>query len=295
MGDVSCARRTFVKAVPAIGAAVTATTVWGHPLHAVADEGTKGKIVEPEMNELEFDFVCDGVKTKKVEVERDGLVLRGTLEVPACVPETSVPMVLLLHGARGNRRSDLYDNVCRSLAARGYAMMRFDFDGHGDSDGEFDDSTVLTELADMDAIVAYAQSFPWVERLFVFGHSQGGCVASMYAGQNPDVFDGIVTVDAAVNIRDNCESGSLDGKASAAYVEAGKTLEIFETAANYDGPALVIHGLADTVALPEYSERLHESLENSSLYLIAGAAHTPASHLDEIVCLTDLFYRRCMR
>ena len=57
MGDVSCARRTFVKAVPAIGAAVTATTVWGHPLHAVADEGTKGKIVEPEMNELEFDFV----------------------------------------------------------------------------------------------------------------------------------------------------------------------------------------------------------------------------------------------
>lgn len=293
MGSMSCARRTLVKAAPVIGAVAAAAT-WERSSYAVASESAKGEVMETMVNEFEFDFICDSVKTKKVEVERDGLVLRGTLEVPACVPETAVPMVLLLHGARGNRRSDLYDNVCRSLAARGYAMMRFDFDGHGDSDGEFDDSTVLTELADMDAIVAYARSFPWVEQLFVFGHSQGGCVASMYAGQNPDVFDGIVTVDAAVNIRDNCESGSLDGKASEAYVEAGKTLEIFGTAANYDGPALIIHGLADTVVLPEYSERLHESLENGSLYLIAGAGHTPVSHLDEIVCLTDLFYRRCM-
>lgn len=248
-----------------------------------------------EVDEIVFDFACDGVKSKKVELVHEGLTLRGTLEVPACVPEVSVPLAILLHGARGNRRSDLYDNVCRGLAARGYAMLRFDFDGHGDSDGAFDDSTVLTELSDMDAIVEHARSYPWAAELFVWGHSQGGCVASMYAGQHPEAFDGLVTVDAAVNIQDNCESGALDGKASAAYVEAGKGLGIFEAAAGYEGPALIVHGLADTVVLPEYSERLHQALANSSLYLIAGAGHTPTTHLDEIVCLTDLFYRRCMQ
>ena len=67
------------------------------------------------------------------------------------------------------------------------------------------------------------------------------------------------------------------------------------TAARYEGPALIMHGLNDTVVLPEYSERLHEAIQNSSLYLIARAGHTPVTLIDEVVCLADLFYQRCMR
>lgn len=244
-------------------------------------------------DELEFDFEFNGVKTAAVEVERDGLVLKGRLEAPACVPEQKVPLVILMHGARGNSRCDLYDNICLAMAARGYAMLRFDFDGHGESDGEFDDSTVLTELEDMKAILAYANGLEWVSGVYALGHSQGGCVGTMFAGENPDAFKAVAVVDPAVNIQDNCASGALDGKASEAYVEAGKTLDIFGTAAGYAGPVCVIHGLDDAVVLPEWGKRLAEAYEQpAELHLLAGAQHTPATHSGVIVDIIDAFFRR---
>ena len=248
---------------------------------------------ERAVEKIMFDFEYNGVKTAAVEIERDGLVLRGRLEAPACVPEQKVPLVIFLHGARGNSRCDLYDNICLGMASRGYAMLRFDFDGHGESDGAFNDSTVLTELDDLDAIVEYARSLPWVSGVCMIGHSQGGCVGTLFAGGNPEVFKSVAVIDPAVNIQDNCASGALDGKASAAYVEAGKSLDIFGTVGAYEGPVCVIHGLDDAVVLPEYAQRLADAYEQPvELHLLAGAAHTPATHSGVIVEIIDAFLKR---
>ncbi len=250
-------------------------------------------LAQEDGEQLVFDFEFNGVKTKTVELERDGLVLRGRLEVPAEVPDKRAPLVIMMHGARGNSRCDLYDNLCLGLASRGYAALRFDFDGHGDSDGAFDDSTVLTELDDLAAIVEYAEAFEWADGVYALGHSQGGCVATMFAGQNPDVFKAVAVVDPAVNIQDNCASGSLDGKASEAYVSVGKELDIFGTVGGYEGPVCVIHGLDDTVVLPEYAQRLSDAYEQQvDLHFLAGAAHTPASHSAVILELVDAFFKR---
>ena len=246
-------------------------------------------------DEIKFDFEFNGIKTAALELEHDGLVLRGRLEVPSCVPEQKVPLVILMHGARGNSRCDLYDNICLAMAARGYAMMRFDFDGHGDSDGEFDDSTVLTELDDLKDIVSYANGFAWVSEVFAIGHSQGGCVGTIFAGENPEAFKAVAVIDPAVNIQENCASGALDGKASEAYVEAGKGLDIFGTVGGYNGPVCVIHGLDDTMVLPEYGKRLAESYDQpAELHLLAGAPHMPTAHSGVIAEIIDAFFNRSL-
>lgn len=284
-------RAAVVAGVVAAGVAGTAGLV-GTSAHAQENVSTAGGQAS---GEIEFDFEFNGVKTAALELEHDGLVLRGRLEVPSCVPEQKVPLVILMHGARGNSRCDLYDNICLAMAARGYAMMRFDFDGHGDSDGEFDDSTVLTELDDLKDIVAYANGLEWVSGVFAIGHSQGGCVGTMFAGENPGAFKAVAVIDPAVNIQDNCVSGALDGKASEAYVEAGKKFDIFGTVGGYDGPVCVIHGLDDTVVLPEYGLRLAESYDSpAELHLLAGASHTPATHSGVIVEIIDAFFKRSL-
>ena len=50
-------------------------------------------------------------------------------------------------------------------------------------------------------------------------------------------------------------------------------LPIYETAQHFMGPALLIHGLADTVVSPEASKKYNVILPNSELHLIEGEGH----------------------
>lgn len=73
--------------------------------------------------------------------------------------------------------------LAKGLAKAGIASIRFDFDGHGRSEGRMQDMTIANELADADAIWEYVHSLPYVTSVGILGHSQGGVIASMTAGR----------------------------------------------------------------------------------------------------------------
>ena len=52
----------------------------------------------------------------------------------------------------------VFVNFARSLAQKGYHVLRFDYMGHGDSEGEFSDSSVETRLADIHSAVVWLQA-----------------------------------------------------------------------------------------------------------------------------------------
>jgi exosortase A-associated hydrolase 2 len=52
----------------------------------------------------------------------------------------------------------VFVNFARILAQKGYHVLRFDYMGHGDSEGEFSDSSVETRLADIQAAVGWLQA-----------------------------------------------------------------------------------------------------------------------------------------
>lgn len=66
-------------------------------------------------------------------------------------------------------------------------VIRFDFDGHGKSDGNFSDMDVLRELLDAIEILKYVQKYSFITDIYVLGHSQGGVVGGMLAGLYPDI------------------------------------------------------------------------------------------------------------
>ena len=65
-------------------------------------------------------------------------------------------------------------DIANDLQAQGIASLRFDFKGHGNSEGEFQNMTVLNEIEDLKKVISWAQAQPWVENISLLGHSQGG-------------------------------------------------------------------------------------------------------------------------
>lgn len=229
----------------------------------------------------------------------DGAV--GKLYSIVSRPETTekVPLVIICHGFSGNCRTPFMNALSESIVAQGMATLRFDFNGHGKSEGEFKDMTVLNEIDDLKHVIQWAQNQTWVKNISLVGHSQGGVVVSMVSGELGDrVIKAEVLLAAAAVLRDDALRGNTMGaiynpwdfkgeyielphspEAGALllgknYVETALRLPIYETAANYDGPALIVQGTHDQIVPYTYAERYNEKIKNSELKLIPDENHT---------------------
>lgn len=208
-----------------------------------------------------------------------------------------VPLVIICHGFSGNCRTPFMTDLANSIAAQGMAALRFDFNGHGKSDGEFKDMTVLNEIDDLKNVIAWTERQPWVKDISLVGHSQGGVVVSMVSGELGDkVIKAEVLLAAAAVLRDDALRGNTMGatynpwdlkgdvelrrspEAGALllgknYIQTALTLPIYETAANYTGPTLIVQGTHDQIVPYTYAERYHEKIAGSELKLIPDETH----------------------
>ena len=94
------------------------------------------------------------------------------------------PIVVLMHGFLSKKELYPLPAIAEQLAKVGIASIRFDFNAHGKSEGEFVNMTLSKEIADAKAVIKYAKSLPFVTDIALLGHSQGGVVAGMVAGES---------------------------------------------------------------------------------------------------------------
>ncbi len=235
-------------------------------------------------------------------------------------PATSekVPLVIICHGFSGNCQTVFMNDLSESIVAQGMATLRFDFNGHGRSDGEFKDMTVLNEIDDLKDVIAWAQLQPWVKDISLVGHSQGGVVVSMVSGELGDkVIKAEVLLAAAAVLRDDALRGNTMGaiydpwnfkgeyielphspEAGALllgknYVETAIRLPIYETAANYDGPALIVQGTHDQIVPYTYAERYNEKIKGSELRLIPDENHVfSKTHKETSMLVADWLHSK---
>jgi dienelactone hydrolase len=214
-------------------------------------------------------------------------MLRGLLHRPAA--DDHAPAVVLLHGFTGHHVEDhrLFVQMARRLAEAGFAVLRFDFYGSGDSDGDFEEFTVHTELADAVAALDWLAQQPGTDpdRIAILGLSLGGCVAALLAGKDPRVKAAVFW--NAVALPDlHFDDGVIPTEGPFAGVAGGlrvgpdflttfATLDIVGTLRRYTGPGLVIRGTADDHITQVEAERLCAAMaERGTLRLIDGADHT---------------------
>ncbi|MBQ7422765.1 MAG: alpha/beta fold hydrolase [Prevotella sp.] len=218
--------------------------------------------------------------------------LAAILQKPAIKPGETCPMVMLLHGFNGRKDGQMFELIADSLMKHGIASIRFDFNGHGESEGDFKDMTVLNEIEDTKNVYKYVRDLRYVSDIALVGHSQGGVVASMTAGElGTEHIKAVVLMAPAAVLRDDAIRGNTMGKMydpldppeyvelysglklGQDYIKTAFSLPIYETAAIYQGPALIIHGTGDRVVPYTYGERYHQIWKNSQLILLEAFDH----------------------
>ena len=109
----------------------------------------------------------------KLEFENaDGEVLAGLLETP---PEnvSIARYALFAHCFTCGKDIAAASRISRALAARGIAVLRFDFTGLGNSDGDFANSNFSSNVSDLVAAARKLESEYQAPQLLI-GHSLGG-------------------------------------------------------------------------------------------------------------------------
>ena len=87
-----------------------------------------------------------------VQGPEGGIALKVTLPDGVDTTTGQCPMVILMHGIFSSKDYIPMPQLAKGLAKAGIASVRFDFDGHGKSEGRMQDMTIEKELADAQAI-----------------------------------------------------------------------------------------------------------------------------------------------
>ena len=224
------------------------------------------------------------------------------------------PMVILMHGVFSSKDYNPMPALAKGLAAAGIASIRFDFDGHGKSEGRMEDMTVEKEIADAIAVWEYVKGLLYVSEIGFLGHSQGGVVASMAAGRlaeaGPDVPKAMVLLAPGSIIKEACQAGRffnarfdpkdppqyircwLINKLGREYLVSTQTLDIFGTASAYKGRVCILHGNKDRIVPLWCSERYKETYgDQAELTIVDGENHTINRRRAEVVSRTVAFFR----
>lgn len=241
--------------------------------------------------------------------------LAAEIQKPVLSSGEKVPIAIIMHGFTGNKEGRMLKLIADSLQNHGIASIRFDFNGHGQSEGRFEDMTVPNEIEDAKKVYEYVATLPYVDasRIALVGHSQGGVVSAMTAGElgSPRVAAVALLAPAAV-LRDDAIRGNTMGakynpldppdsvplfgghNLGASYIRTAFTLPIYETAARYTGPATIIHGTGDRVVPYTYGERFHEQWKNSEWHLLEYFDHGFTQNVYRVAELTSEFLTRTL-
>ena len=244
-----------------------------------------------------------------VETERDGLVLRGYLEIPdAAVADGSgdgLSLLVMFHGFTGtlSEKGFLLSRLSKKVIEGGVATLRFDFLGSGESDGCFSKVTPMTEVNDGLAILRFAATIPGIDRrrISLLGFSLGGFVAMNVAVRTDIPIEKLVLISPATRTHEKMERvlmeeggarrGSLVVRED--FIHDGYALDPFVAATQYDGETLIVQGTDDQAVPAETAAEYQRFLQCSSVKYVAGADHsygTPeafeemALHVVQTVC-----------
>lgn len=221
------------------------------------------------------------------------------------------PMVILMHGFMSNKKFHPIPLLATALAKEGIASISFDFNAHGKSEGNFVDMTIANEIEDAKAVFNYVNTLPYVTKTAFVGHSQGGVIAGMLAGElesAPNKPVCMVQLAPAAVLKDDALAGQCMGKKYDAsnppeyvnvmfhklgrtFILAAQKLQIYETSCVYSGKVCLIHGKLDKIVPYSYSEKYHELYPDSELHLIDDESHFMNGNKERLASMVTDFIK----
>lgn len=123
----------------------------------------------------------------------------GELLVGVLVDDDMQDAVVLCHGYMDGKDRFHFPAMAEALRGTGFASLRFDFAGNGESEGEFDFCAYDKEVEDIKASVEYLRS-KGKRVVAVVGHSKGAIESILYAAKYDGDVDKIISISARYNM-----------------------------------------------------------------------------------------------
>jgi len=239
--------------------------------------------------------VCEhtrsGIRQEEVDVlERisfespQGMRMAGVVHWPEQKGRVGV---VICHGMLSYKDSPKFLAIAAGLEALGYAVLRFDFVGRGESAGTLEDLDFSREAGECRVALGQLRA-RGIDRLGLLGSSMGGAVAIMVASEEP--IEALVTL-AAIGRADLLPERAIGEKALRAWARRGvlrleqqrvgysfirecRTLDLKAQAARVRCPWLILHGEKDKVVPPSDAADLHKATGGRArLEILADADH----------------------
>ncbi|WP_299245352.1 bifunctional alpha/beta hydrolase/OsmC family protein [uncultured Aquimarina sp.] len=218
----------------------------------------------------------------------EGQTLSGRLELPA--DQHPHNFALFAHCFTCNKNLGAVRNISRALTSQGFGVLRFDFTGLGESEGDFADTNFSGNVEDLVTAADFLAQEYQAPSLLI-GHSLGGA-AAIFAAAEIDSIKAIATIGAPSDpthvqhlLRSGLEEIEANGKAvvnlsgrdftiKKQFLDDLETKSLPTVAKNLNKALLVMHSPQDTtVGIKNAEEIYHAAKHPKSFVTLNGADH----------------------
>lgn len=225
------------------------------------------------------------MKEIPIALGRDNKQIVGILHIP----ENKNPSLLIMcHGWGFNKLGTwqgLFLKAAREFCKKGFSVLRFDFRGSGDSNGEFEEQTVETMLDDLDCILDNLGKD--YSRIGLIGHSVGGKIAVLKAAEDKRI-KCLALWSAAASHNYAFASDFVDevrSRKRLLFVDSGLWInekqlnsylknDGFKAIRKVRMPLIIVNGSEDLSVFPSHAKKLYKNANNpKKLVFIKGANH----------------------
>ncbi|MBZ9630193.1 bifunctional alpha/beta hydrolase/OsmC family protein [Salegentibacter sp. LM13S] len=236
------------------------------------------------------------MRTEKVNFKnKNGDDLSGYLELP--FNQEPHNFVLFAHCFTCNKNFFAAKNISRTLARNGYGVLRFDFTGLGESEGEFSDSNFSGNIQDLIAAATYLEE-EYKAPSLIIGHSLGGA-AVLFAAKELKSVKAITTIAAPSTtahvqhlIQNNVEEIEKNGEAQVniggrpfkikkQFLDDIEKHKLKPYLADLKKSLLIMHSPQDNIVSIKNAEELYVAARHPKSFIsLDGAAHLLAAKGD---------------
>lgn len=238
------------------------------------------------------------MRFKKVKfTNKNGYELSARIEFP--VNQHPHSFAIFAHCFTCSKNLAAVRHIARSLVQEGIGLLRFDFTGLGDSEGEFADTNFSTNLSDIYAATDFLTENYEAPELLI-GHSLGGA-AMLHAACKIESVKGVATIGAPYNpihvshlFDDNLEEIEAEGSARVNiggrpftvkkhFLDDLKNYNPFDTLRNLRKAILVMHSPQDkTVDVENAGKIYNAAFHPKSFISLDGADHLLTNQADAL-------------
>lgn len=218
---------------------------------------------------------------------RNAQKLSGRIELPDGKP---LGYAIFAHCFTCSKNAKAASRISKELADHGIAVLRFDFTGLGNSEGDFANTNFSSNVADL-VSAAEAMSAQQMLPSLLIGHSLGGAASLMAAGKI-DSIRAVATIGApsepahvshlfgdqvATIEQDGCACVSIGGRSlriEKQFLEDIKKHRVGESLAELHKPLMIFHSPVDTIVSIDNARQIYVTARHPKSFVsIDGADH----------------------